>query len=288
VKAEVARIVRPRPGFSLPALSVSAEVRRTRTEYRVRLELTRADETTRREFQSESCNALVRAATLSIALAFGDGADINETNAPEEPAKPEPTPASLAPSATARSPAAHSEPPPGEGIAAKRRLALGLGGSWSPNGLGGNTFGVQALASLLWPRATLTWQSRLWFPHTLHPSATASARFWAATTSLAPALRYRFGAFELELGVALQVGVIRGASADIHSPAEAWAPWYALAPGVGVGVELGRGVRAVLGQEFVLTPTRPEFEITPIGTVFQVPALTPVTTLSVPLDVARF
>jgi hypothetical protein len=101
-------------------------------------------------------------------------------------------------------------------------------------------------------------------------------------------VRYRFGVLELELGLGLQVGVMRGAGVDIQSPEQAWAPWYALAPSVGLGLELGRGARIVLGQEFVLTPLRPEFEIAPIGTVYRTPVLTPVTTLGFHFDAARF
>jgi len=286
VRAEVERIVRARPGFSLPALSVDAQVLRTRNEYRVHLELTRAGETTRRDFQSESCHALLRAATLTIALSFGDGADISETNPAEEQAKPEPAPTSSPPAATAK---ASSEPPaPSESSAARRHLALGLGGAWSPNAFDGNSFAVHAAAALRWPSALLTWTNRVWLPRTTQPTDSESARFWAATTSLAPGLRHRFGALELELAFAVQVGLIHGAGAEIDSPAQAWAPWYALAPCVGLGLELGRGVRVALGQEFVLTPVRPEFEIEPIGTVYRLPVLTPVTTLNLQFDATRF
>ena len=282
-------MVRARPGFSLPSLAVNAVVQRTSTQYRVRLELTSAGQTTRREFQSESCNALVRAATLSIALAFGDGAEIDEASPPEEQEKPAKAATSPAPAQKPEPAQANVAVPPASESAAKgRRVSLAVGAAWSPSLLGGSSFGMQAFAALRWPHLTLNWLNRAWLPHTVQPAATASARFWAATTALAPGLRYQFGAVELELGLALQAGVIHGAGADIDSPAQAWAPWYALAPSLAVGLELGRGVRVVLGQEFVLTPVPPEFEIAPIGTVYRTPVVTPVTTLSVPLDVARF
>jgi hypothetical protein len=289
VQAEMERIVRARPGFVLPNLSVNAEVRRTRADYRVRLELTRAGEATRREFQAENCNALVRAATLTIALAFGDGAEIDETSSAEAPAHGEPEPAPPSPPA-----AAVTAPPkkrdPGENRAkpAQRTLALGIGAAWSPHWLDGNSFGLQAAASLHLPHLMIAWTNRVWIPRTLQPTESASARFWSATTSFAPGVHYRFGAIELELALALQLGMIRGTGADIHAPAQAWAPWYAVAPSVGVGFVIGRSVRIVLGQEFVLTPVRPEFEIESIGTVYRVPVLTPVTTLAIPIDVARF
>jgi hypothetical protein len=250
--------------------------------------LTRGDQTTHREFQSESCGALVRATTLSIALAFGDGENVSEEANPppgqeaappaSAAAKPPPPPA---PRTTDAKPQAHT-------TAAPRRLALGVGAAWSPEALGGAAFGLHALAALRTQHAALGWINRVWLPHTVHVNDSATARFWAATTSLGPGLRWSFSPFEVELGVAFQAGLIHGAGASIRAPREAVAPWYAVVPSFTVYVRVGRGLRLALSQELALALDRPRFDIAPLGDVYRAAPLIPATTLSLPLDTVSF
>lgn len=288
VRAEVQRSLRARPDRSLPNVRVDARVVRSGSQYRVAVELTRGNETTHREFQSESCEALVRATTLSIALAFGDGETVSEEAAPapdQEASPPTPTAAKPPPPPLPRKTSIETQ---AHTTAAPRWLALGVGAAWSPEALGGAAFGLHALAALRTQHAALGWINRVWLPHTVHVNDGASARFWAATTSLGPGLRRSFSWFEVELALAFQAGLIHGAGISIREPREAVAPWYAVVPSLTVYLRLGRGLRLALSEEVALTIDRARFDIAPLGDVYRAAPLIPVTTLSLPLDTVSF
>lgn len=285
VRARVRRSLGARDDRKLPRLRVDARVVRAGSYYRGDVALIREERAARREFQSESCDALTGAITLSIALAFGDGeAQSNDASpAPPPPQNPRPTSAEAEPP-PAR-PAPRSTEP--DGAAARGSFALGGGAAWSPEGLGGTVLGLQALASLRTRRASLEWIGRAWLPHTVHLNDAGIARFWAATTSLGPSLRASFSSFEIQLGVAFQAGLIHGAGATIRSPREAVAPWYAVAPNVTVSMKLGR-VRVALSQELAVGLVQPRFAIEPYGEVYRAGRVVLSTTLSLPWDAASF
>lgn len=283
VREELRRLVRSRPARSTPSLKVVARVEPDSAGYRAALELSAAHGTAHREFRSKSCAAVVRAATLSIALSFGEGdapVDI-EPQSPKEVSR-EPPPSTLRESVAKRA-------VPAPSVAPKRpwrAFALAPGLAWSPNWLGGNALGIQAAASLRSGHAVFTWQNRAWFPRSVQATDSAGARFWSLSSSIEFSFKYPVHPIELELGVALEAALLRGTGWGISSPARSWAPSYSVVPMLALLCELRPGFRVAVSQELAVAFARPRFEIAPLGEVYRAPLLTAITTVSVPFDLA--
>ncbi len=286
VREELRRLVQSRPARSTPRLKVVARLEPDLGDYRAAVDLSGAHGTTHREFRSKSCPAVVRAATLSIALSLGDGDALGETAPHSELNEISREPASP----NLRAPAAkHATPPPSaEPKRASRTLALAPGLAWSPRWLGGNALGVQAAASLRSGTAVFSWQNRAWFPHSVHATDSAGARFWSLASSIEFSLNYRLHLIELEFGVALQAAFLRGSGWGISAPARSWAPSYSAVPTFALSFKLRPGFRVAVSEELAVAFARPRFDIEPLGEVYRVPLLTAVTTVSVPVDLTSF
>ncbi|HET9932699.1 MAG TPA: hypothetical protein VFQ35_18475 [Polyangiaceae bacterium] len=286
IREELARIVRARPGRGFPRLIVHARVYRERVGYRAVIEVVREQERTHREFKSADCAALVRAATVSIALSFGDGDGLPEVapSSSEEATRQEPKPPTPLSSRAAE--AVEAARPRESAAPVRRSLAVAPGFAWAPNWLGGNDFGAQATMSVRSTGAVLAWQNRVWLPRSLRATDAVGARFWAASSSVSLALVYAVRPLELEFGIGLQAAVVHGAGFGVASPARAWAPSYSVVPSLSVLLELRRGVRVAVGEELTVALARPKFEIAPVGEVYRVPSLTAITTVSMPFDVS--
>src|SRR5450432_277970 len=84
IRHELERITRPRPGRQLTPLVARALITRSGTGYHLTLETERSGALSKAQLDNPTCEPLSRAATLVLALAYGDGVDIRE-NEPEKP-----------------------------------------------------------------------------------------------------------------------------------------------------------------------------------------------------------
>jgi hypothetical protein len=85
IRRELERVTRPRPGRQLTPLVARAVITRSETGYHLTLETERGAAISEAQLDNPTCEPLARAATLVLALAYGDGVDIRE----DEPEKPE-------------------------------------------------------------------------------------------------------------------------------------------------------------------------------------------------------
>jgi hypothetical protein len=85
IRRELERITRPRPGRQLTPLVARALITRSGMGYHLTLETERSGALSKAQLDNPTCEPLSRAATLVLALAYGDGVDIRE----DEPEKPD-------------------------------------------------------------------------------------------------------------------------------------------------------------------------------------------------------
>ena len=78
VRAEVERIARVGPGYTLTPLVASARVERKAGHYGVELKTEHEGQRGQRGLSAADCRTLVRTVTLVLALAFGEGVEVEE------------------------------------------------------------------------------------------------------------------------------------------------------------------------------------------------------------------
>jgi hypothetical protein len=110
VERDLGRMTRVRPGRTLVPLEAQATITRQASGYHLVLELMRNGEPRQAQFDSQSCAPLRKAASLVLALAFGDGVELRsadeEVESTPQQVKPEPA----GPSTLERDPGTPSAP----------------------------------------------------------------------------------------------------------------------------------------------------------------------------------
>ena len=142
VRAELERIARVQPGRTPSALIAEGSIARVEGGYTLSLRTERDGQVGERVLDARTCGSLARAATLVLALAFGEGVELRSIAepAPEPEPKPEPR---AAPAPTPAPPA-----PPPAAVPERVDLALDLSGvgalGWLPELAAGLGVGVGA------------------------------------------------------------------------------------------------------------------------------------------------
>ncbi|HEY0713819.1 MAG TPA: hypothetical protein VGF45_14160, partial [Polyangia bacterium] len=85
VRAELQRVVRVRKGRTPPLLTVNAKIEQSGANWILHLKTKRDGVTGERRLQGGSCASLVGAATLVMALAYGEGVEIAPEALPPAP-----------------------------------------------------------------------------------------------------------------------------------------------------------------------------------------------------------
>lgn len=88
IRSELTRMTRPHAGKALTSLTARAVVTLSGSTYRLTLETERDGTLNRAQIDGATCQSLARAATLMLALAYGDGVEVLDENEPTADAPP--------------------------------------------------------------------------------------------------------------------------------------------------------------------------------------------------------
>ncbi|MEM6533451.1 MAG: hypothetical protein AAF654_12570 [Myxococcota bacterium] len=266
VRSEVDRIVQPIPGRELPRLAVRIVIRRRDRQLQAMIEIERHGVLGVREFKGANCQALLDAAILVVALAFGDGVDIiDEPNAPPVPdaitrehrvrfTEPPFQPPSLQPSFRIAGTTVFSLlPTPGFGAALFGRIEHGA-------------FRLGGVLGLWAPREEDT--------------STVRTRFAAAQTGLDLCWQpvENFGTC-----AGGSVFLLRGEGFDVAEARASTAPYFAPHAAFEFFASKNWPVRAVLRTEIAFGVKPPRFEVVGLGEVFTPKRLVPQISIGIEL-----
>ena len=229
VQRELTRITRPRPGRLLVALAASGAIMRSGHGYHLVLQTERGGMAREGLVDSPTCEPLLRVVTLMLALAYGDGVDIHESEAPAAPAtqpKPHSLPdkwASLQPVLTPhRGERGSLEVTPWVG-------ALSSSGLVGRLALGGEV-GVQVGSRgwLVGLRASATPQTEAARRDSL------SAELSAFSTALGGCGQAKFAMLRVGACARIEAGILRARSEGARVNGAASVGWFALVPTLSV------------------------------------------------------
>ncbi len=91
IRSDLARITRPRAGRELSPLNARVVIARVASGYRLALETEREGALNHAQVDGKTCESLARAATLMLALAYGDGVELLSNDEPAVAGTPEPS-----------------------------------------------------------------------------------------------------------------------------------------------------------------------------------------------------
>lgn len=304
VRAQLARVVRVRSGRTPPHLVAVARVEQQAGRWILHLRTQRDGMAGARQLEAGSCAALVGAATLVLALAFGEGVELADEPLlleprpsppvrarPDSPPRAEAPPAAAAPAAPEPvpppPPEATAPPPDNETIAVRARpispapspwhwaLALDGRSSWGP--MPNQAFGFGAGLDVGTDR----------FFANLHLGALPRAE----EASAIPQVRARYTVFDgaasgcvragaptsvsLAGCVGGRIGALRGTAVGATQNDATTAPLYAVVVAARLEVPIYQAISGQLGFDVATALNRPWFAVHGIGDVHRVPRLTP-------------
>ncbi len=273
IQAELSRLARPRPGIALAPLRANGQIEHARQGYVLRLATTTRGEHGRTVLEAARCADLQRAATLVLALIFGDAVDLVE---PTQSAPPPVEPLARPPVALRASPTRRSEPVNswlgGEaGVAAELGLMPNLG------------LGPGAGLLLQRQRWLLRAGGSLLFSTSHELTERVSVSFWAASLRAAACYRWQTAVWSAGACVGGDLGTLHGSARGASRNGSAFAPWYALSPSLLVGVRSSARWEWLLGVGAQLAPVPPRFEVNGLSQGFQAAHVAPFVSLSVAL-----
>jgi hypothetical protein len=273
VHAELARIVEIEPDRVPSALSAAVTIVRARDRLRLRIETERDGERGQRTLIADDCTQVLRAVTLVLALAYGEGVALRVD---------EPSPAPIAPAVIA------DEAPSAQAREATSEDAIRAGGSTptasTPSSLRAGLFvEVGAVAGVL-PAPSFEgaigvelgepfWRARVRAsvaPHAeIDLGENVLARFIAMSGSIEGCGGAPIGIVRGEACAGVVVAGLYGRAIGTALDREALAPWIGLRASLGVGITLDR-VELRLIAALIGNPVPPRFAITGLGDVHRV------------------
>ncbi|MCE9577675.1 MAG: hypothetical protein K8W52_31280 [Deltaproteobacteria bacterium] len=264
VRAELARVVEIDPGRAPSTLRAAVAITRDGARLRLRIDTERDGERGQRTLVADDCGQVLRAVTLVLALAFGEGVALRADDPPAPPPVPSPSPSptptpspSLTPSilATSSPRALHTT------LGVEAGVATGV----LPTAALESAVMVELAATHLGVRARLS----LAAPETLAMTDGVHARFTGLGGSvdacgLAPRAHLRLDACA-GLALATVLASATGTAAD-H---DVIAPWLGVRGTLGAAWRM-RALELRLTSTLVWNTARPRFAITGLGDVNRV------------------
>jgi hypothetical protein len=260
-------------------LQVEGRVTIGQGRYHLALRTLRDGQPGSKQIEARSCTSLSGAAVLVIALAYGEGVDVDDGAATVEAESPlaprkDTVPVSLPTDSGERKAFA----PPSilwsawaSGTAASELLATtGLGarlGAW----LGNSDWKAMAHGTL-WPAQTTATQG-------------IAASFEAVTMEAGLCRRVATGG--LFACASFEAGAIRGASSGATHDGQATAPWFAIAPSIVLAVPLGSEVDLRVDAELAVSLGSPRFAIAGRDDVYSVGRFVPMGALGLAYHVTQ-
>lgn len=266
VERDLRRITRIRPGRSLVALHARGQIQRDAERYSLTLEVDRHGERSQARFDSPTCAPLRKAATLVIALAFGDGVEL-QAEADD--------PVDAAPAPVASPPPASNTPSPERDVAPEApheahafRLVPWAGAALSSGMLGDSSLGLDLGLSV-----GHGWFSGFARASAFPPAIAAERNGLTATLSaiggaLGPCIGHPLSQARLDACVAFEATFIRAHSTGALHDGSTTAVSYGVAPALTALMPLTRpfSLRAELGIVVPLEAAR--YDIAPHGTLY--------------------
>ena len=295
VRAELARITRVTPGFVLTPLVARAEVQRTGSSYVARLETERQGERGERRLEAGDCRTLVRTVTLVLALAFGPGVELAESDTSSAAGSGAPGEAADAAEST---PPPDARPPASPSASADASDDGDDAGDGADAGDDADGSSSLRLSALLGAGAQLNLLPAPAFVATAGAMLSSGAlaldarvfAFPGVGKDLDDAVRARFDG----LGVALlgcgrlltpspvfwlcagpRAAALRGRSHGASDDGSEVAPWLALSAAAALGWPISSLVRVRLEAALSLALKAPLFVVERVGDAHRVPRATP-------------
>ncbi len=285
VEQELSRITRPRPGRVLVPLEARASITRDGESYHLALQLTRNGELSEAHFDSKVCAPLRKAATLVLALAYGDGIEIKEDAgeaSATDPAdtKNPPRLAAIAPTPT-RDNATERENERRRLAENRQHFAPWVAATFTSGFIGDGAMGAEA--GLGWGGRYFSALGRFsaFPPGRAATSGGVSAQLSATAGALGGCAAWPSASVTLQVCAAFEAGAVRAHSSGARNEGSAAATWLALNPALAVLVPIARpfALRAELGGLIPLNA--PRFDVTTLGTVYATSRFAPRASLGI-------
>lgn len=263
VERELTRITRIRAGRTLVPLHARAQIIHNERDYRLVLQIERSGELSQANFDSNTCAPLRKAATLVLALAFGDGVELQSEPGPESPTTPDTSPAAP-PASTPRDRDATPAPPETKGI----RLVPWVGGALASGFIGDSTLGVDlgfGLGGRFWNAFA---RGGAIPPSTAATREGVSAVLSSMNGALGACAGYPFASARLDACVALEAALVRAHSNGALRDGSATAPSFAIAPALAAFFPIARPFALRAELALLLPFQSAHYDVAPFGTLY--------------------
>jgi hypothetical protein len=274
VTDELDRIARARPGTTEARLVAEVTIKRVKDELRLELLTERDGRRGSRTLRGHDCAALMRGATLILALAFGPGVELI---ALQSPGPPPLSPVRIRTSSASKVRATKAPPVIFEDEAAEishRGLGVAIEGRSAIGWLPSLAFGFAAGAQYEWTAWAIALRAGLWLPEREPVPSTrgggAEARFFAATIGGLLCHRPLDAVVRLAACIGAEAGLVRGAAVGTDRDSTQLAPWYGGLARLEVELMIESPVRPYLGGELSVGVYRPRFTVAGVGDVHEV------------------
>ncbi|MBK6689011.1 MAG: hypothetical protein IPG45_31375 [Deltaproteobacteria bacterium] len=283
VEAELARIARVRPGLAPARLNATVEIKKVKDELRLELRTDRDGRRGARELRGRDCRALMRGATLVLALAFGPGVELLSFDEPA-PKVPGLSPArrtrTSSPSAARVSSVVFEEAAP----EADTRGSIGVDGRLGFGWLPGPALGIGLLAQIAGEMWGLGLLATVWFPHREVVDPVLEARFVATTASALVCAHPWQAIVRLNICGGLSAGLIYGSAQGSDRDQSQLAPWYGAQAHLDLSLAWEAPLSPYLSADLSVGAYRPRFQIIGAGDVHESPRAIPAVGLGVMLE----
>jgi hypothetical protein len=260
----------------LAALTAHAAITRTGDGYRLTLAVQRNGSERESHFESQSCAPLLKAATLVLALAFGDGTEPKPARAARTPAR-----SSSAPEAERDVGAESRETRPEP---ARLRLLPWAGAVTSSGFVGPRALGAEVglgLGSRYWTSFVRAYG---FGPRVAAERDGVTAELSAALGALGGCGGMAWARLRVDGCLAFAVGAVRAHSRGAEHDGFVTLPWLALAPSLAALVPLPHpfALRAELALELPLAAAR--YDVAPLGTLYAASRIVPRSSLGIAVE----
>jgi hypothetical protein len=298
VRAQLERVARVRPGFTLTPLTARAAVVRDGARYALHLHTEHDGRQGERRLQADDCDALASSVTLVLALAFGAGVEVSEVSSPAAAAprgtadsERPPSAEALAPSeaepntedaasSAARDRDGHASTDPATDAAERApnggfALALLLGGGAQLALMPGPALAASAGVELHSGSFSIGLRATGWPAVADTVAAGVQARFDGVAGALAGCGHAPLQAFSFALCASARAAALRGRSSGALEGGSETAPWYAVGVLASLTWPRTSALRVRVESGLALSLDRARFAIEGLGDVHRVPLLAP-------------
>jgi hypothetical protein len=279
VRSELERIAHAREGAQLSAVTVRGRIEHTRAAYVLKLETVADGLLGTKRLEAARCQDLLAAATLVIALTFGEDIELVAQGTGDPPREAAETPPKSSDPSDAPSP---TQPAPAASVSALAPAPRGRRFGWE---LGAGARGLRGLerSPSLGPYVEFRAGPR-------RISGSVSFAAFLPRESRFEGVDLRSSAVVLSVGTCLALverwtrvgvcGLVEGgrvtmSAAPVLDSREAHAPWYAASPSLELSWMLGAALALRVAAGAAVSLGRPRFVIDGLGTVHETATFAP-------------